>query len=56
MPIEPIKPTIAELEAMLAKGPEGLRVQINPDGSVRVIELPVIYDLNILDGDAETYG
>ena len=42
MPSDPhqiTKPTIAELEAMLAKGPEGLRVQINPDGSVRVIEL-----------------
>jgi hypothetical protein len=59
MPSDPhqiTKPTIAELEAMLAKGPEGLRVQINPDGSVRVIELPVIHDLNILDEDAETHG
>ena len=51
-PGEARRPTVSELEAMLAR--DDLEIQIKPDGSIEAVTKPKIKDLNeILDGLAE---
>ena len=53
-PPQPVRtrPTIAELEAILAQPDDNYAVHINPDGSISAVEKPTIHSLDALDENA----